>query len=39
MVSAAFRKLGLSQPAVDQLLVEAEDIALERGWNPPLAED
>jgi hypothetical protein len=39
MVAVAIRKLGLSQPEIDQLLVEAENIAFERGWNPPLAED
>jgi hypothetical protein len=39
MVGAAIRKLGLSQPEIDQLLVEAENIAFERGWNPPLAEE
>jgi hypothetical protein len=39
MVGAAIRKLGLSQSEIDQLLVEAENIAFERGFNPPLAEE
>jgi hypothetical protein len=34
----AIRKLGLSEHQIDQLIVEAEDIAIERGWNPPLAD-
>lgn len=31
-------KLGLSEADVDQLITEAEKIAVERGWNPPLAD-
>jgi hypothetical protein len=34
----AIRKLSLSQTEIDRLIVEAENIAFERGWNPPLAD-
>lgn len=30
-------KLGLGEADVDQLITEAERVAIERGWNPPLA--
>lgn len=30
-------KLALDKQAVDQLIAEAEHVAFDRGWNPPLA--
>ena len=30
-------KLGLGEADVDQLITDAEKVAVERGWNPPLA--
>lgn len=33
----AMRKLDLSQAEIDQIIVDAENRAFERGWNPPLA--
>lgn len=30
-------KLGLEEAAIDQLIVDSERIAFERGWHPPLA--
>ena len=31
-------KLGLGEADVDQPITEAEKVAVERGWNPPLAD-
>jgi hypothetical protein len=31
-------KLGLGEADVDQLITDAEKVAVERGWNPPLAD-
>jgi len=39
VLTLALGKLGrLSEADVDQLITEAEKIAIERGWNPPLAD-
>jgi hypothetical protein len=33
----AILKLGLSQPDIAKLIVEAENVAFKQGWNPPLS--
>jgi hypothetical protein len=37
VVALVVGKLGLREADVDQLITGAEKIAVERGWNPPLA--
>jgi hypothetical protein len=34
----AARKLDLDEAAIDRLIAESEQIALDRGWHPPLAQ-
>ena len=33
----ACAKLGLAEADIDQMITDAEKVAVERGWNPPLA--
>jgi hypothetical protein len=37
-LTLAFGKLRLSEAEVEQLITEAEEIAVERGFSPPLAD-
>lgn len=37
VLTLAYGKLRLSEAEVDELVTDAEKIAVERGWNPPLA--
>lgn len=38
VVTLVYGKLRLSEADVDQLITDAEKIAVKRGWNPPLAD-
>jgi hypothetical protein len=38
VVTLVYGKLRLSEADVDQLITDAEKVAVKRGWNPPLAD-
>jgi hypothetical protein len=38
VIAGAASKLGLSDDAITQMIVDGERIAFERGWHPPLGE-
>jgi hypothetical protein len=39
VIAAACSKLGLTDEAITQMIVDGEQIALQRGWHPPLRND
>jgi hypothetical protein len=38
VIAMVTQKLGFDEAGVDEMITEAERIAFERGWHPPLAE-